>query len=256
MGKLMKICISIMVAMSLIFMTGCQQVTDGDKETQQEIEKLATSWVDTNTKGDYEGVKALLGDKINQTYAPVSLYTKLVEQAPESKVCREGSLELAKYIMTRLYTESEVEKISVSQDKSQARVLMTWKSIDLDKVDTGNLNDTINDIAESQYQKRKDEYDANTMQNGDESTRIMLQDDSFKKVFEVITNLYKEAPDKDMRGILCYSYKTGEGYKLDKIMEYTELLYHTDGKYSWSYEEAMSTFEDAIANQGEDGTQS
>lgn len=223
-------------------MTACSQ-TDGDEKTIKEIENLNEKWLSINSEGDYESLKSYLDDKLQEQFAPIVLYTNFTSQYPESQSCQKNAMEIAKYVMTRLYQDAVIEKVSVSQDKSEARVLMTWKGIDTDKVDTTNLKDIINNIIEEQYQSRKDEYDSNTVQYGEESTKILLQDDAFDKVFAEILELYKQAPDKEMKGVLSYSYKTGEGYKLAGITQYLELLYHEDGTYNWEYEHAQTTFD-------------
>lgn len=243
MQKIIKLALCLLVGLGVVSLIGCEKHTDGDEDTIAEVTELNEKWLNLNSTGDYEGMKAMLDGTLAEQFAPIVLYTNFTEQAPESKSCQEGSMDLSKYVMTRLYQEPKVEKVSISQDKSEARVLMTWKSIDTSKIDTTSLKDTVNGIVETQYQQRKDEYDANTEQYGEESTRLMLQDDAFAKVFEQIRKLYEDAPDKDMKGILCYSYKTNEGYKLTNISQYMDLLYHDDGTYNWDYESAQTTFD-------------
>lgn len=247
--------ISICAVVMTITMTGCTQ-SDGDESTIKEIETLNEKWLSVNKEGDYESLKNYLDDKLQEQFAPIVLYTNFTSQYPESQSCQKNAMEVAEYVMTRLYQDAEVEKVSISQDKSEARVLMAWKGIDTDKVDITSLKDTINNIIEEQYQSRKDEYDANTVNYGEESTKILLQEDAFDKVFEQIMKLYKKAPDKEMHGVLSYSYKTGEGYKLSGITQYLELLYHEDGTYNWEYEQAQTTFDkDKAILEQENATQ-
>ena len=243
MRNLTKICMGILSICLVFCLAGCKETTDGDENVIKEITTLTNELINYTKEGDYPETIEMLDGSMKDTYAPVVVYNTFTSQYPESETCKEKSMDLAKYVLSRLYNDFEIEKVSISQDKSKARVLATWKGIDTSKVDTTNLKETINDIVDEQYENNKEEYDNYTLQYGEEETQKKLQDDAFPKIFEELKKLYEKAPDKDMKGILCYNYRTDKGYALTGIAQYMDLIYNEDGTYNWSYEDAQSQFD-------------
>jgi hypothetical protein len=226
-----------------------------DETALAEVKETAQDLFDSAASSDYDGVLTLIDTDLQESFAPVTLYNSLVEQYPDSEACESGSKTLAQYVLSRMYTDAEIERVDVNEEATEGRVVVTWSGIDTSTVDTSTLKDTIDEILDDTYTANQEDYDTNTYYYGQESTDTLIQEDAFPDIFEQVKTLYANATDEEYKGIFCFKKNEDSNWVLTGIVEYSDYLYEDD-YYNWEFEAAQIEYENGKENVVESDTSS